>query len=151
MVLACLVAFFAFVAGVNAVMIGAAVSTFGGLETKNAYQAGLAFASEEAAAQAQEARHWRVSAMLQRQRDGATAVEVSARDSADQPLTGLEAQVSLFHPADRRFDHAVAMRAAGAGRFHGTAAPGPGQWDVIIELARNGERLFRSKERVILR
>ena len=44
MVLVCLVAFFAVVAGVNAVMIRAAVSTFGGVETESAYQAGLAFA-----------------------------------------------------------------------------------------------------------
>ena len=36
MVLACLLAFFAVVAGVNALMIRAAVSTFGGVETENA-------------------------------------------------------------------------------------------------------------------
>ena len=43
-VLFCLVTFFAVVAGVNAVMIGAAVSTFSGIETTNAYQAGVSFA-----------------------------------------------------------------------------------------------------------
>ena len=45
-VLICFVAFFAVVAGVNAVMIRAAVSTFSGIETENPYQAGLAFERE---------------------------------------------------------------------------------------------------------
>src|SRR5262249_23714165 len=52
-VLVCLVTFFAVVAGVNAVMIGGAVSTFGGLETESSYQAGLVFAREEAQARSQ--------------------------------------------------------------------------------------------------
>ncbi len=63
-VLICLVGFFAVVAGVNAVMIRAAVSTFGGVETANAYQAGLAFAREIAAAEAQDALHWQVRAKV---------------------------------------------------------------------------------------
>ena len=64
MVLFCLVAFFAVVAGVNAIMIRAAVSTFGGVETANAYQAGLAFAREIAEAAAQDALHWQVKAKV---------------------------------------------------------------------------------------
>jgi nitrogen fixation protein FixH len=151
MVLVWLVSFFAIVAGVNAVMVKAAVSTFGGLETANAYQAGVSFANEEAAAQAQQSRHWRVGARLHREQSGAIAVELSARDKADRPLTGLETKVALIHPTDRRFDHAVAMQPDGPGHFRGATTPEPGQWDLIIELSRDGERLFRSRERVILR
>ena len=151
MVLLCLVAFFAVVGGVNAVMVMAAVSTFGGVETRNAYAAGLAFASEEAAAQAQEDRHWRVSATLRHLPDGATAVELAARDKADRPLAGLDATVSLIHPTDRRLDHPVALRTAGFGRYAGSSTPAPGQWDLVIELSRDGKRVFRSKQRVSLR
>ena len=43
----------------NVVMIRAAISTFGGVETAKPYQAGLAFKREIAAARAQEARHGR--------------------------------------------------------------------------------------------
>ena len=39
----------------NAIMIRAAITTFGGVETGSAYQAGLAFKHETAAAQAQDA------------------------------------------------------------------------------------------------
>jgi nitrogen fixation protein FixH len=151
MVFIYLVVFFAVVAGVNAVMIKAAISTFSGLETANPYQAGLSFANEEAAAKAQEARHWRIGARLLSGQSGATAVDLSARDNSDRPLTGLAAKVVLEHPTDRRFDHAVVMQPDGPGHFRGASTPAPGQWDLVIELSRGGERLFRSRERVTLR
>jgi nitrogen fixation protein FixH len=151
MVLFCLIMFFAVVAGVNAVMISAAVITFSGVETANAYQAGVTFAREESAAEAQQARHWRVNAVLRPGAGGSAQIELFARDSADLPLTGLEVTASLIHPTDRRFDRTLVMQTDGPGRFRGATTPAPGQWDLVIELARGGERLFRSKERVILR
>jgi nitrogen fixation protein FixH len=150
-VLLCLVAFFAVVSAVNVIMMTFAVTTFSGVETVNSYQAGVAFAREEAAAEAQESRHWRVNSSLRPQANGLTQVELSAQDRAGQPLAGLEATVSLEHPNDRRLDRPVAMRANEPGRFRGTVTPSPGQWDLVIELSRDGERLFRSKERLILR
>ena len=111
----------------------------------------MAFAREEAAAEAQQARHWRITAALRPEAGGPTQIELSARDRAGQPLTGLNATVALHHPNDRRLDRRVAMQADGPGRFRGAVAPHPGQWDLVIELARDGERLFSSKERVILR
>jgi len=149
--LLCLVAFFAVVAAVNAVMVSAAVTSFGGVETASSYQAGLTFAREEAAAEAQQARHWRINAALRHKAGEPTRIDLSARDAANLPLTGLEISVSLTHPTDRRLDRSVAMQAEGIGRFRGTVTPASGQWDLVIELARGGERLFRSKERVILR
>src|SRR3954468_20640724 len=47
-VFSCFASFFAVVAAVNAVMVWAAVRTFGGVETESSYQAGLAFAREAA-------------------------------------------------------------------------------------------------------
>ena len=58
MVLACLIAFFAVIFIVNGIMIRAAISTFGGVETASSYQAGLSFARDAEAARAQDARHW---------------------------------------------------------------------------------------------
>jgi nitrogen fixation protein FixH len=150
-VLLCLVAFFAVVAAVNAVMMTAAVTTFSGVETKNAYQAGVTFAREEAAAEAQESRHWRVNSSLRHEANGLTQVELSAQDRGGRPLAGLEAIVSLIHPSDRRLDRPVPMQANAPGNFRGAVTPSPGQWDLVIELSRDGERLFRSKERIILR
>jgi nitrogen fixation protein FixH len=150
MVFAGLVAFFGLIAGVNAAMIYAAISTFGGVETESSYRAGLAFANEMASAQAQDARHWTVTAKAAPEGD-ATVVEVTARDASGRPMTNLAATASLVHPTDRRADHAVPLVSEGAGRFRGTTVASAGQWDLVIELSRADERLFRSKNRVWLR
>jgi nitrogen fixation protein FixH len=63
----------------------------------------------------------------------------------------VSALVRLAHPTDRRLDQAVAMVGDGAGHFRGAAAFAAGQWDLVIDLDRNGERMFRSRNRVILR
>ena len=148
-VLACLIGFFAVVFIANGIMIRAAISTFGGLETSSSYQAGLAFGRESAAAHAQDELHWHVSAQVRRATD-ATLVEVDARDSADRPLTGLTASAHLAHPNDRRADQEVSLTESSVGYFRGTAAPAAGQWDLIVELSRDGEPLFRSRNRIVL-
>jgi nitrogen fixation protein FixH len=149
MVLGCLVAFFATVTSVNAVMVMLAVSTFGGAETDSSYKAGLVFAREIAAAQAQQARQWKVEAQILAQ-GSRMLVDVTSRDAANRALTGLEATVHLSHPSDRRLDQRAAMQETEAGRFQGYIDPIAGQWDLVIELARDGDRLFRSKSRVAL-
>jgi nitrogen fixation protein FixH len=150
MVLICLIAFFAVIAGVNAIMIRAAVSTFGGVETGNAYQAGVAFAREIAAAEAQDALHWNVRAEVSAA-PGATVLEITAADAVGRPLTGLAATARLMHPADKRADHIVALTEGAPGIFKGRTDAVAGQWAVVIELARDGTRMFRSSNRVFIR
>jgi nitrogen fixation protein FixH len=149
-VLVWLVAFFGLIAVVNVVMIRAAVSTYGGLETESSYQAGLAFARETADARAQDALGWRVDAHLTPTRDG-TSLVIDARDADGRPLRGLAATARLVHPADQRDDHAVVLRETRPGEFSGAATAAAGQWDLVLELARDGTRVFRSKNRVMLR
>jgi nitrogen fixation protein FixH len=149
-VLVWLVAFFGIVTLVNVVMIRAAVSTFGGLETESSYQAGLAFARETADARAQNALQWRVDAKLSPVRDGATGIVIAARDADGRPLYGLAATARLVHPADKRDDRVVLLRATGPGEFRGVTPAAAGQWDLVIELARDDTRVFRSKNRVML-
>jgi nitrogen fixation protein FixH len=149
-VLVWLVAFFGIIAAVNVVMIRAAVSTYGGLETESSYQAGLAFARETADARAQDALHWRVDARLAPARDGTTSLLVDARDADGRPLRGLAATARLVHPADQRDDHAVPLQETRPGEFVGVAATAAGQWDLVLEFERDGKRAFRSKNRVVL-
>jgi nitrogen fixation protein FixH len=149
-VLFCLITFFGVVSLVNAVMIREAISTFGGLETESSYKAGLNFAREEAAATAQAKRHWAVSAKLRPEADGQTRLDVTALDGAGQPLTGISASARLAHPTDARLDHRIDLAAAGHGRYTGQTPAGAGQWDLVIDLLRDGERLFRSRERIVL-
>lgn len=149
-VLLWMIAFFATISIVNAIMIRAAVTTFGGVETKSAYQAGRAFTREVEAARAQDARHWQVKANVRRSGNEAL-IEIDARDAAGKPLAGFVASAALHHPTDARADHVVPLSETAPGRFNGTVAAAPGQWDVLIDLARDGERVFRSRNRVVLR
>jgi len=151
MVLICLVTFFGVVMGVNVIMMTAAIKTFGGLETASSYKAGLDYSREATSSQQQAARGWKVTSRFDHAADGRLRVELSVLDSAMRPLAGYEAHVLLAHPANRRLDHDVEMRPAGAGRYSGEAVVPTGQWDLEIDLARNGERYFRSRERIFLK
>jgi len=150
-VLACLLVFFAVVGGVNAVLIGAAISTFGGLDTANPYEAGLSFAREIAAAQDQEARHWSVRAGVDRADASATLIEIAAHDSVGQILAGLNATARLVHPDDKRLDRALDLEDDATGTWRARTDAAAGQWDLVVELSRDGIRLFRSKNRIVLR
>jgi nitrogen fixation protein FixH len=150
MVLFCLVGFFAVVAGINALMTVLAVSTFGGVETESSYKAGLAFSRELSASRAQDARRWRVQATMTPQSER-QRIELVTQDADGRPLIGISAVARLSHPTDRRADIAVDLREASPGRYIGTATPSDGQWDLIVELARDGERLFRSKNRMVIK
>ena len=149
-VLVCLLSFFAVVMGANAVMIGAAVSTFGGVETENSYQAGLAFVGAIAAARAQDALHWRVKAKVARNNE-ATVIDLTVRDAGDRPLADLAASGRLMHPTDKSADHVIAFAQRAPGELRGITEAASGQWILLIELSRAGAGVFQSRNRVFLR
>jgi hypothetical protein len=80
---------------------------------------------------------------------------VLANDDAERPLTGLQASARLAHPADKRADRVIALYEDAPGQFQGRiqnpSAPLAGQWELVIELSRDGTRQFRSKNRIFLR
>ncbi len=142
--------FFGIVFAANGILVHEALSTMSGLDTESAYQAGQVFEHEVALAKAQDERHWRVDAKMTPALDGAR-LDIVACDAAGQPLRDLDASAVLERPTDRRLDREVALAQDSAGRFHGSAKVVEGQWDLVIELSRRGEQLFRSRNRVVLR
>jgi nitrogen fixation protein FixH len=150
-VLFCLVAFFAVVFAVNAALIKAATSTFGGVETSSSYKAGLMFEREISRAEQQDELHWQVDGKIARDKTGDAVLDISARDAKGASLVGVSAQARLAHPADERLDHVIALDRTNAGRFHGAVQAKAGQWDLIVDLYRGDARVFRSRSRVTLR
>jgi nitrogen fixation protein FixH len=150
-VLLWLVAFFAIVFAVNLMMMRAAISTFGGVTASSSYAAGLQFEHEVGVAERQDALHWQVDEVLSRGGDGRAALEITAHDAGGAPLAGLTAQARLVHPADERLDHVIDVRPAAAGVYRGETAAPPGQWDLVLELYRGDQRVFRSRSRVTLK
>jgi nitrogen fixation protein FixH len=145
-----LLGFFGVVTLMNAVMIRFAVSTFGGVEVASSYKAGLEFSGEIRAAQAQATRQWQVIARIATE-NGERRIQVTAHDAAGRPLGGLRAEIMLAHPADRRTDRSVDAREIQPGLYVGRIGAPAGQWDLIVELVGDGERLYRSRSRVSLR
>ncbi len=150
-VLICLIAFFGVVIGVNVTLAKFAIDTLPGTEVDSAYSASLAYQAEIAAARDQAGRGWKIGAHVERNADGNADVRVEARDRNGAALQGLKFTGRLERPADRRADRPVELAAAGdaiyRGRVSGLAA---GLWDLVLEADSGGERLFLSKNRIVL-
>ena len=150
-VLLWLLAFFGVVFVVNGIMVKAATSTFGGVESQSSYKAGLQFGQETSRAHVQDQLGWQVNGHLTRDAVGDAALDISVHDSAGKPVAGITAAARLAHPADEHLDHDIALRAAGAGAFRGTAQAPAGRWELIVDLYRGDERVFRSRSEIVLR
>lgn len=150
-VLFMLIVFFGVVFAVNFLLAKLAIDTLPGTEVDSAYSASLAYENEIAAARDQNARNWQVDAHIQRGPDGGATLQVEARDSSGQPMTGLKFEGRFERPIDRRADQAVTLAEVGSGIYRGSAAlVPPGQWDLVLEGNAAGQRMFLSKNRVIL-
>jgi nitrogen fixation protein FixH len=150
LVLFYLVAFFGTIMAVNGVLVYEALSTLSGVDTDSAYQAGRMFEHDVAMAKAQDARGWQVEANLTPGGAG-LRVDLSVRDANGRPVSDLDAHAVFERPIDRRQDRTLDLVVDGGGRFHGLVEVAPGQWEVVLELSRRGERMFRSVNRYVLR
>jgi nitrogen fixation protein FixH len=151
MVLFMLVAFFGVVIGVNMIMMRLAIQTLPGTEVDSAYKASLAYEKEIAAAHDQDARNWKVNAHIERAADGSATLQVEARDNSGMPMSGLKFQGRLERPTDRRADQPVGLSEVGRGIYRGSAPTiEAGQWDLVLEGDVAGQRMFLSKNRVLL-
>ena len=150
-VLIAIVSFFAVVISVNMVMMRLAIATLPGTEVDSAYSAGLAYQKEIQAAQRQIDRNWKVDAHIERQPDGTAHLNLGAHAPDGKPLAGLSVFGRLERPTDRRADQAFDVSESGGGHYVGFArGVAAGQWDLVIEADREGQRLFLSRNRVVL-
>ena len=146
-----IVGFFAVIFAVNGLMMTLAIRTLPGTEVDSAYSASLAYENEIAAAHDQDVRGWKVDAHVQRGTTAGAELWVEVHDSGGLPVSGLRFQGRFERPTDRRADQAVELVAAGEGIYLGdTAAIMPGQWDLVLEGVAGGQRLFLSKNRILL-
>ncbi len=148
-VLAMLVAFFGVVMVVNFAMMKAAISTFGGVDTKSSYEAGRMFEGEVAKAAAQTARDWQVSEHLTASGEE-KVLTIELRDAHGAPVAGVDVEARLAHPVDERNDVTIALAEVAAGAYRGHAVVSAGVWEINLLVVRGDEQLFRSKNRVIV-
>ncbi len=148
---------FAVVLGVNMILLYFATSTFNGLTTEHAFDEGVAYNDEIAAARAQAALDWTGSKRITLKpggTEGAWPVEVVATFPKDDGSlrTDLDVTVELRRPVQAGFDQKLTLHPATDGSYRTTATlPFLGQWEsVLIADAPNDER-FRLRERFMVR
>lgn len=151
MVLAGFIGFFVVVAGVNAIMMTAAIKTMSGVEAKSAYETSQRFNGEIARMHAQAERGWQAQAQVNR--TGADAeITLSLLDNSGTPVPGLGIEAQLQHPANRSEDRIASLVETGSGRY---AAKLPaihgGAWTLTLEARRDGEAVFSSRSRILLK
>jgi nitrogen fixation protein FixH len=150
-VLFMLVAFFGVVIGVNMIMMKFAILTMSGTYVDSAYRASLAYENEIAAAHDQNVRNWKVEAHIQRAVDGGAMLLVEVRDDRGRPMSGLTFKGRFERPTDKRADQPVTLTETGVGIYRGSALLiAPGQWDLVLDGDAAGQRMFLSKNRVLL-
>ena len=151
MVFFMMVSFFGVVIGVNLVMMRLAIQTLPGTEVDSAYSASLAYGKEIATARDQSERNWKVDAHVERSGQGGATLQVEVRDNTGRPMSGLTFQGRFERPTDRRADRPVELAETGIGIYRGNAETiAPGQWDLVLEGVAAGQRMFLSKNRVLL-
>ena len=146
------------VIAVNAVMIALAVDTFSGLETDDAYRKGIQYNKTIAAAEAQAARGWQMTLVVEPRPAGEAAASggrtadmvATFTDRDGYPLHGLEVEAHLIRPTSAGHDSSVTLTEQAEGRYATTLAiPLPGQWDVRVH-ARRDDATYQATHRIIL-
>jgi nitrogen fixation protein FixH len=150
-VLIWMIAFFGIIAAANAILIRAADTTFGGVETDNAYKAGLNFGRDIAAAKAQDHLHWRVDGRVDFDASGVATGSLTVNDARNRSLDGLEITGRLAHPTNRKLDRIFTLDRVSAGHYRGMVDATAGQWDFIVEIDRDAKRVFQSRTRIHLK
>lgn len=147
--LAILLMSFAIVAAVNGTMIYYALTTFRGEVDPHPYEHGLAYNKDIAAAEAQYARDWQVSAHIG-SAGMARTIEAVFRDRDSKALAGLAVVAKLEFATDMGRDKQIALAEAAPGVYRGAITARSGQWDLVIEAKRAAKLMFRSRNRVTL-
>ena len=151
-VLLSFVGFFGLIFGVNAVMLWLAFSTWTGLDVESPYQFSQQYQSELEEAKAQNLLNWSVEVRAQLKADGQTRIEVQAKNSNGEELTGFEVVSKLSRPTQSRDDINIVLEETNFGNYTGELANElAGQWDLITDFYKNDVRVFRSKNRVFLK
>lgn len=144
------VAFFGVVLAVNATMIVIALTTWPGLETKDAYQRGLAYNRTIEAAADQAALGWRVDLTFEQTGQRRGVVRLDLADRLGNLLQRAEVRAAFVRPTEDGHDVIVDLPHHQGGRYLAEVElPLAGQWEVRARVVERGQE-YRLRERIHL-
>ncbi|MCW2573896.1 MAG: FixH family protein [Frankiales bacterium] len=150
-VLAILIAFFGTVATVNGIMVHYALSTFPGVEDDQAYEHGLHYNDDIAAAAHQNNLHWQADGRVVRGLEGKSKVTLTFRDAQGAPVTGLDLAGKLEFLPDGNRDMELSLSEGKPGEYWTEIKAEAGAWLLDVSASRQGETLYRSRNRLSIR
>ncbi len=149
-VLCSFIGFFGVIAAVNATMMTLAIRTMPGLDVANGYVASQGMNREIDAMRSQTERAWTadVAAGLE---NNIAPISISLSDRLGKPVTGLAVTARLAHPALTRADHTGVLIERRPGVYTAELADiQAGAWTLVVEASQRGERVFASRNRIVL-
>lgn len=144
------VAGFLVVFAVNGTMVWFAATSWTGLDADHAYDRGLAYNHNIAAAEREAALGWKATLQvrLEDQKTGDLVLDVLDRDG--RPVSDARVDGHLFRPTQSALDVPLSLRPTGPGHYQAKVAlPAIGLWDAHLRVVR-GRDLLVVTERVVL-
>ncbi|MBA4130616.1 MAG: hypothetical protein C0519_04240 [Hyphomicrobium sp.] len=147
-VLFLMLGFFGVIIATDAFLVYKAVSTFGGIETQDAYRKGVTYNERIAEERAQEARGWTKDARLEK-----GELRVTVRDKDQKGVEGLQISAMFGRPATNTEDRTLTLTPVGPGEYMATLGDiEPGNWVATMEaresLTGTGAVVYQSKVRL---
>lgn len=147
-VLLLMVGFFAVIIATDSWLVYKAVSTFGGIETQDAYRKGLAYNDRIAEERAQAALGWTKDARIEK-----NELRVSIRDKDQKGVGNLQITAVVGRPATNTSDLTLKLTEIGAGEYMATVgALEAGNWVATMEareaLSGSDRVVYQSKVRL---
>lgn len=142
--------FFLIVFAVNGLMTYLALTSWGGLETEDAYRKGLAYNQEIEAAKAQKKSGWKIAldtvpARLQ----GPISVKITRPKDSTPPVL---ISVTISRPATDKFDQTISLFAQSDGQYSAPySVPLPGQWDLVILVKTQEDIIYTLYKRFYIK
>ncbi len=134
------VAFFGFIAAVNAVMVTIALRTHSGVVTDHPYEKGLAYNDVIKAQEAQAALGWK-----SRIEYSADALILTLTDKDKQPIAWEKATATITRPTKKDMDFTLAL----TGTRTPITFPESGLWHVRIDVVHAGAH-YQHSERIVV-
>jgi len=150
-VLVMILAFFGVTIGVNAIFVSYALSTFAGEDVKQPYQKGLEYNQNIAGKEAQAALGWQATIAARREKSGESVFVLRLVNAENQPLSALDVDLRLRHPANAYLDRSLKLMPLGDGVYEARVADlKRGQWDVMASTQSSEKVAFQATRRVVL-
>jgi len=148
-VLIWLIGFFGVIFAVNIFFAYVALDTWSGLESKDAYSAGLGFNKTLDARQEQRSRGWESAVRTIPNADGSHQLLAEFKDKSGTPLSRLTVVADVIRPTHAGYDMNLEMRAVGNGVYRADLElPLDGIWDVHLNAENFGAEEFYGKTRI---